>query len=117
MFKMGRIQIPVQRMNSNQGFRFYRLLPVMTLVLFAGLSTLNYMILFVALAVLALSSLISTGFLGFVLTSIVYSCGELVELAWPFFEYKNAEELKQLNQNLQKQFFLATPNNEDGPKS
>ncbi len=117
IFKMGRIQIPVQRMNSTEGFRFYRLLPVMGLVLFAGLSVLNCMVLFAAVAALALSSLISTGFLGFALTSIVYSCGEFVELVWPFFEYKSAEELKQLNQNLQKQFFLATPNSEDAPKS
>lgn len=116
MFKMGRIQIPVQRLNSKQGFRFYRLLPVMGLVLFVFLSIWNYMFLFGALAALALSSLVSTGFLGFVLTSIVYSCGEFVELAWPFFEYRNEEELAQLTQNLQKQFFLATPAESDQTK-
>lgn len=113
MFKMGQIQIPVQRMNSQKGYRFYRLLPVMALVLLVSLSVWNYMFLLGSMAIVALISVLSTGFLGFILTFLVYSCGELVELVWPFFEYKNEEELAQLNQNLQKQFFSAIPNNDD----
>ena len=113
IFNHGRIQIPVQHMNSKSGFRFYRLLPVFSLILIGLLSILNYYVLLAALVLFITGSLFSIGFMGFALTFIVYSFGEFAELIWPFFEYKSAKELKELNLNLQKQFYSANASSEE----
>jgi GT2 family glycosyltransferase len=105
MFNMGRIQIPVQKMNFKKGLRFYRLLPLLMLLFFAGFCIYSVNFLMVALITLCAASILSVGFLGFFLTFIAYSSGELFESILPLFEYKNAEELKTLNSHLKNQFF------------
>jgi GT2 family glycosyltransferase len=105
IFKMGRIQIPVQKMNYKKGLRFYRLLPLILLLAFIGFCVYSLNFLLAALIVLCAASSLSVGFLGFFLTFIAYSSGELFETILPFFEYKNEEELKSLNSHLKNQFF------------
>ncbi len=105
MFTLGRIQVPVQKINFKQGLRFYRLLPVLTLVIFIAYSFFNPYFLTLVAGLVLITSFFNLGFLGFCLTYLCYSGGELFELVLPLFEYKNAEELKAVNSGLQNQFF------------
>lgn len=105
MFTLGRIQIPVQKINYKNGLRFYRLIPLFSLVLFTIYCVFNIYILFFIISVVFLTALFNIGFLGFTMTFIAYSTGELFELIVPLFEYKNAEELEAANASLQTQFY------------
>lgn len=105
MFNMGRIQIPVQKMNFKKGLRYYRLLPLTILMFFIIMSIVKPDFLMITLIALCGVSAFSIGFLGFFMTFIAYSSGELFELFLPLFEYKSEEELKTLNANLKNQFF------------
>lgn len=111
MFTMGRVQIPVQKINYKKGLRFYRLLPVIIFsLLIVGCISSLYFLLFL-LGVLCLTSVFNIGFLGFFLTFISYSIGEFFEIIAPLFERKNAEELEALNANLQNQFYVTNKKN------
>jgi GT2 family glycosyltransferase len=105
IFNMGRIQIPVQKMNFKRGLRFYRLLPLLIFILFIGICAISVNFLMVSLISLFAASILSVGFLGFFLTFVAYSTGEFFETVLPLFEYKSEEELKVLNLNLKNQFF------------
>lgn len=111
MFTLGRIQIPVQRNNYKSGFRFYRLLPllILMLIVISGLS--NTYIMYSLATFISILSLINIGFFGFCLTFIAYSIGELFELIVPLFEYKNATELTEVNLHLQSQFYESKKSN------
>lgn len=105
MFLLGRIQIPVQKINFKNGIRFYRLIPLFTLFIFILQCFFHpYLMVIVPLFVL-ISALLDVGFLGFCLTFVAYSFGELFETIVPLFEYKSAEELEATNSHLQNQFF------------
>jgi GT2 family glycosyltransferase len=111
MFTLGRIQIPVQKMNFKSGLRFYRLIPLLSLVVLIGYSLINYYFLLFILGTIALVSLVNLGFLGFCLTLLSYSSGELFELILPIFEYKNGKQLAEENINLQNQFYESKKDN------
>ncbi|MEQ1723003.1 MAG: glycosyltransferase [Pseudobdellovibrio sp.] len=111
MFTLGRIQIPVQKMNFKQGLRFYRLIPLIGLITLIAYSVFNYYFLLFILASISLISLINIGFLGFFLTLLSYSSGELFELILPIFEYKNDKQLTEVNSNLQSQFYESKKDN------
>lgn len=105
MFTLGRIQIPVQKINFKNGLRYYRLIPLLILFIFIAQCFLHpYLPLSILFAVL-LTALFDLGFLGFCLTIVAYSCGELFEIILPLFEYKSAEELAATNSDLQNQFY------------
>ncbi len=105
MFTLGRIQIPVQKINFKNGLRFYRLIPLFMLFIFIAQCFFHpYLPLGILLAVFV-STLIDVGFLGFCLTFVAYSTGELFEIILPLFEYKSAEELAATNSDLQSQFY------------
>jgi GT2 family glycosyltransferase len=103
MFTLGRIQIPVQKINFKNGLRFYRLLPLLSLLIFCIYSLYNFYFLLAAISLILAGSLFNVGFLGFFLTIFSYSCGEFFELIVPLFEYKSAGELQAENANLQSQ--------------
>ncbi|MCC2677713.1 MAG: hypothetical protein K0R29_289 [Pseudobdellovibrio sp.] len=105
IFNMGRIQVPVQKMNYKKGLRYYRLLPLSVLLFCIAISIFYPNLTMLILIGLCAASAFSLGFLGFFLTFIAYSSGELFELLLPLFEYKSEEELKALNANLKNQFF------------
>lgn len=105
MFHHGRIQIPVQRMNFHGGLRYYRLIPLLTLLGLLGYSVWNVYFPLALLALLVLTAAFSPGVLGFCLTYLIYSFGELFELILPLFEYKSAEQLKAVNSSLQSQLY------------
>lgn len=111
MFQHGRIQIPVQVRNFRDGLRFYRLIPLLVLIMILGYSAFNPYFLLALLGLLCASTVFGVGFLGFCLTCLVYSVGELFELVLPLFEYKNAEQLKEVNSNLQRQFYKSKSDN------
>lgn len=111
MFTLGRIQIPVQIFNCKKGFRFYRLIPLISLTAFIIYCFFNIYFLLFTLSTVLIISLFNIGFLGFFMTFFAYSSGELFELALPFFEYKNATELKETNLNLQNQFYVSKIDN------
>lgn len=111
IFNMGRIQIPVQKINFKQGLRYYRLLPLTLFIGFIGLSIFSIKFFITSLAALCLISIFNIGFLGFFLTFIVYSSGELFESILPFFEYKSEEEVKTLNLDLKNQFYVSNKEN------
>lgn len=111
MFYLGRIQIPVQRIHFKSGLRFYRILPLASLLFFIFLSFLHsYFIVFSGLFLLV-ASFVNIGILGFTLTILVYSFGELFESIVPLFAYKNAEQLKEITSNLQNQFYETKTDN------
>ena len=107
IFTMGRIQIPVQKLNYKKGFRFYRLLPFFILI---SILLLSYFVDYFGLA-LAITTgvltLFNVGILGFMLTFFTYSVGELFELILPISELKSEEELVKLNEHLKSQFYVA----------
>lgn len=105
MFTHGRIQIPVQRMNFKDGLRFYRLIPLLSLLFFGAYSFLSLHFFLGVLSLITLVTIFNVGFLGFCLTFIFYSVGELFETVLPIFEYKNAKELEAVNASLQNQFY------------
>jgi GT2 family glycosyltransferase len=105
MFTLGRIQIPVQKMNFKQGLRFYRLIPLISLITLIACSVFNYYFLLFILVTTCFACLLHLGFLGFCLTLLSYSSGELFELILPIFEYKNDKQLAEVNSNLQNQFY------------
>jgi GT2 family glycosyltransferase len=105
MFTLGRIQIPVQKMNFKQGLRFYRLIPLLSLLALISFSILNLYFLLFIVASISLLSLVNLGFLGFCLTLLSYSSGEFFELILPIFEYKSDQQLAEQNTNLQSQFY------------
>lgn len=105
IFNMGRIQVPVQKMNYKKGLRYYRLLPLTLLMLIILVSIIYPTLMMLILIILCAASAMSLGFLGFVLTFFAYSSGELFELFLPLFEYKSEEELKALNASLKSQSF------------
>lgn len=111
MFTMGRIQVPVQKMNFKNGLRFYRLLPLITLIAITASSIYNYYFLILILTVICFASLFNVGFLGFCLTFLCYSGGELFELVLPIFEYKSEKQLAEVNSNLQNQFYESKKDN------
>ena len=105
MFSLGRIQIPVQRLNLKDGLRFYRLIPLLLLLAITIYGFINIYFIPVFLAFILFLSFFNIGILGFCLTFLTYSLGEFFELVLPFFEYKNEAELREANINLQNQFF------------
>lgn len=111
MFVMGRVQIPVQKVNMKLGLRYYRLLPSLSLLLLFSLSVYSIYFLILVSSLVLLASLFNVGFLGFVLTYFTYSLGGLFETVVPLFECKSEEQLKALNSNLQDQLFLANKDN------
>jgi GT2 family glycosyltransferase len=111
MFTLGRVQIPVQKLNMKKGLRYYRLIPALSLLTALILSAVSFNFFLFAIGSIALASLFSLGFLGFFLTYFTYSLGGLFEIIMPFFECKNEEELKALNSNLQSQLFAANKEN------
>lgn len=111
MFTLGRIQIPVQKINHKNGIRFYRLVPVLVLILFLAYGLFNHYFLPAVMAFIILASSFNIGILGFTLTFIAYSAGELFEIVLPFFEYKSAAELEVENANLQNQFYRSKNDN------
>ena len=106
IFNMGRIQIPVQKINFKKGLRYYRLLPLVLFLIFVALNIFSFNFLLIALILISVISTFNLGFLGFFLTFFIYSFGELFELVLPLFEYKSEEELKALTANLQNQFHV-----------
>lgn len=111
IFTMGRVQIPVQKLNYKKGLRFYRLLPFTILI---SILVLAHFSLYFALALAITTGVLACfnkGILGFVLTFITYSVGELFEIFLPLFEQKNAEQLEQLNAHLKSQFYVANKEN------
>ncbi|MBC7742092.1 MAG: glycosyltransferase family 2 protein [Bdellovibrionaceae bacterium] len=90
MFSFGRVQIYTQRFYLKLAFRWYRLLPAGILILgfvfILAFPTLGLCV----LALLAFVSLIVRGFIGVLMTALVYAAGELFELALPLFELQNA---------------------------
>lgn len=111
MFTLGRVQVPVQKMNFKNGLRFYRLIPLLTLCLITAYCAYNYYFLLLILAATCLISVFNIGFLGFCLTFLCYSSGELFELILPIFEYKNEKQLEEVNLNLQNQFYESKKDN------
>lgn len=111
MFQHGRIQIPVQIRNFREGIRYYRLIPLLILLILITYSVFNPYFMLIVLGLLSLSALLSIGFLGFCLTCLVYSIGELFELVLPLFEYKSEAQLKEVNSNLQRQFYKSKIDN------
>ena len=111
MFNMGRIQIPVQRKNFKLGLRYYRLLPLMTLLVYFVASIYSFNFFLGSLTALCFISALNLGFLGFFLTFITYSVGELFESVLPLFERKSEEELKRLSLDLRNQCFSANKKN------
>ncbi len=105
IFNMGRIQVPVQKMNFKKGLRYYRLLPLTLLLVLILIGIVYPNLLIMMLVIVCAISAFSLGFLGFCMTFIAYSSGELFEMLLPLFEYKSEEELKALNANLKTQFF------------
>ena len=105
MFTLGRIQIPVQKINFKNGLRFYRLIPLITLVTVVSYCLFNIYFLLFILCAISITTFFNIGFLGFCMTFLAYSSGELFELILPLFEYKNAAELAEVNLNLQNQFY------------
>ena len=111
MFTLGRVQIPVQKMNMKNGLRYYRLLPALSLLILTVMSFSSFYFLLFVVSLVLLTSLFNLGFLGFFITYVTYSVGGLFELVMPFFECKNEEELKKLNVNLQNQFYVSRKDN------
>lgn len=111
MFTLGRVQIPVQKLNMKNGIRFYRLIPVLSLIVLSALSIYSFYFFLFAISASFLISVFNIGFLGFVFTYMAYSMGGLFELVLPFFECKNAEQLKELNLSLQNQFYVSKKDN------
>lgn len=111
MFQHGRIQIPVQRINWKGGLRYYRLIPLLTLLAVTVYSILNIYFLLFGLALVTLLGLFNTGIIGFFVTYLAYSFGELFELVVPLFEYRNAEELQAINKDLKHQLGEAKNHN------
>lgn len=105
MFTLGRIQIPVQKMNQKNGLRMYRLMPL--LILASTIIASVFMPHFFVFLILAtfLSSALYSGLLGFILTFTAYSVGELFETIWPVFEQKNELQLAEHNVYLQNQYY------------
>ena len=110
MFTLGRIQIPVQKMNYKNGLRFYRLIPLLTLLIVLIYSFLSLYVLLALLAAVLVVSLFNIGFLGFFLTYTFYSFGELFEIVLPLFEQKSESELKVVNSDLKSQFYESNTN-------
>lgn len=110
MFTLGRIQIPVQKMNYKKGLRFYRLIPVLTLLIVLIYSFLSIYIPLTLLALVLFISVFNVGFLGFFLTYAFYSFGELFEIALPLFERKSESELQAVNSSLKSQFYESKTN-------
>ncbi len=105
MFTLGRIQIPVQKINFRQGLRFYRLIPLCLLFMLISQCIFHPALLIILPVLILLTSFFDLGFLGFCLTLIAYSTGELFELILPLFEYKSEAELAATNSILQSQFY------------
>lgn len=111
MFTLGRIQIPVQKINFRNGLRFYRLLPLFTLMSVLIYSYFNFYFLLFLIGAVLVASLLDLGILGFCLTFFTYSFGEFFELLMPLFEYKSAEELAVEKIGLQNQLFESKSKN------
>lgn len=94
VFSFGQVQITVQKIHFRNGLRYYRLLPS---VVFAVLVFFSFQYPEMAL-VLAFTSLLAgfifPGFLGFLLTALTYSLGEISETIYPTLEIKNAPQLQ-----------------------
>lgn len=105
MFQLGRIQIPVQKINYRNGLRFYRLTPLLALVLIFTYGAFHFYFLLSLVLIILFFSIFNIGLLGFSLTFLMYGLGEFFETFVPFFEYKNEKELKEVTANLQTQFY------------
>ena len=108
VFNMGRVQIPVQITHFKNGLRYYRLVPLVSLIVFATLFSVSGNAFLFALILITLSSVINIGFLGFFVTYFIYGLGELFEIFVPLFERKSELELEELNKNLKKQIYVSS---------
>ena len=105
MFTLGRIQIPVQKINFRKGLRFYRLIPLCLLLALISQCFFHPALLMIIPVLILVTSFFDLGVLGFCMTLIAYSTGELFEVILPLFEYKSEAELAATNSNLQNQFY------------
>ncbi len=89
MMTYGRIQIFTQKINLKNGFRFYRILPLIALVGF-GIILIVYPLITTGLMLIGSTGLILIpGGLGAALTALAYALGELFETIAPTFERQN----------------------------
>ena len=111
MFKMGRVQIPVQKSNMKNGLRYYRLLPATSLALLLVLCVFNVYFLFFTLSAVLMAAIFNLGVLGFILTYFTYSLGGIFEIVIPLFERKSEAQLKALSTDLQNQLYESKSGN------
>ncbi len=94
VFSFGQVQVMVQKLHYRQGLRYYRLFPLLGLIVITLLACF-YCELALAIALMSVMlGLIIPGFLGFSLTAFTYSLGEIAEAIFPVLEIKNAAQLQ-----------------------
>jgi GT2 family glycosyltransferase len=103
VFNMGRVQIPVQISHYKKGLRYYRIVPLISVILFTGLIFFSEIFFIFATILTLIISFVNIGFLGFLIMYFLYGLGELFELFVRIFERKNVIEPEELNKILRKQ--------------